>query len=353
MYRLPVELVTKILSHACFDDKLTACSLSLTSKWIGEVVRPIRFEAISLHDALQVVAFAAILENMLPHSPKIKHLFVSAIGTNGADQLWVARQREVEKRAIGRNLLTETKGVHKDDEHADDWYERVKRDERRQTQEALDTALHSILRIAASSIETLFLTLIPNQGSAAAFPCVLPNLVDLSVTGVTCNLSLPQPFPALKRLHIDRNLPIGLDLRKSAPALEELRFTSIHEGARRFVDAVVEHAQSMQLKQGDARGFSFPSSLRHVILQQCAAPYDVQCGGAYMSHVTFTGVLHDAVVSVAELGEFQLALLETPGVKLWFEGRISGFGYFYEDARKDWMAVTEGGKGCWVKVRSS
>lgn len=66
MDHLPVDVASIILADACFGDQATACSLALTSKWVGQVVKPVRFEALSLYGLPQIVRFAQMLEGMPP-----------------------------------------------------------------------------------------------------------------------------------------------------------------------------------------------------------------------------------------------------------------------------------------------
>lgn len=269
MHRLPLDILTQILIEACFDDKFTGCSLSLVSKSISEVVNLIRFEAVSLYDVHQVFGFAEMLQKLRLPSPKIKHLFISAIGTNGANQLWVSRQKKMRKQARKCGLVVaETKDYEDDEEPKLD----RNMDRQWRMQEALDGAFHNILIRAASSIKTLFITTIPIAGSTTSFRCALPNLTHLSITGVNCKLSAKQPFSALRLIHVDQN-PIDFDFRSSTPTLEELRFTSVREGAWKLVNAILDHSGCLRI---DARQSAFPASLRRVVLQQWPLPHEPQ-----------------------------------------------------------------------------
>lgn len=186
-------------------------------------------------------------------------------------------------------------------------------------------------------------------------PCALPNLIELSITESGCQFKLPHRLPNLRRLHTDGSTD-GVEYLNNAPVLEELRFTGI-TGSRptmsntlQVLDAVETHVGSVG-QGGVYSGSVFPVTMDRLILQQCAPPYGAECGNPYMDHRDLARRLDRAAESTIEFrstGKFHLVLLHMPTVELWVEGNISGLGYHFEDARRDWMEIVSGsGKGCW------
>lgn len=90
--------------------------------------------------------------------------------------------------------------------------------------------------------------------------------------------------------------------------------------------------------------------MKRLILQQNAPLYDAQCGGPLTYH-ELGRHLDRAVASTTEFrdsGKFHVALLQMPTFELCVQGKISGLGYEFEEAR-DWVDVISGnGKGCWA-----
>lgn len=349
MDRLPVEISSKILAKACFDDKATACSLNLTSKWISEVAETVRFEAVSLYGLPQIVGFAKMLEGLPPGHPKIKHLFISGIGLREAEKQRGQRQAKLRRLAVDYKLLPRAAEDDPPVGHRRGGYDV---DSDYDLPQVWNDEFHTIFHRAASSVQTLFLTTMHHLRPATAIPCSLPNLIDFSITDSGYGISLPYELPQLRRLHTnspgDRDTN-AIKYRKNAPALEELRFSNLYH-CDEFVDAIVAHAQCMEQGETELES-AFPATMRRIILQQSAPPYGAWCGNAYMSHEWFSRRLHRAVMDVADSGgrgPLQLVLLKMPEVKLWLEGEINGLGYHFEDARKDWVDVISGsGNGCW------
>lgn len=93
----------------------------------------------------------------------------------------------------------------------------------------------------------------------------------------------------------------------------------------------------------------FPNAMKRVILQQAAPPDGAQCGNPYMDYSDSGETLFHVALLFKELGSAAFeVLLEERDVPLLTRGRISGLGYFYEDARRDWLDVISGtGKDYW------
>ena len=73
---LPAELSQRIFSLACLDDGTTGRSLSLVSRSISHLSRPVKYQCLAIRNIRQAIRVAAILENTLPSDRRIIHLFV-------------------------------------------------------------------------------------------------------------------------------------------------------------------------------------------------------------------------------------------------------------------------------------
>lgn len=200
-------------------------------------------------------------------------------------------------------------------------------------------AFDSILHQVANSIETLFVTDLPDQPSI--LPCPLPNLIDLSITRSGQRIELPYQLLNLRRLHVDA-CGHEVDYRSVTPVLEELKFSGICTGKEQFVVTILFHARCMV--QGNLSP-AFPVSTRRVILQQCAPHYDARGGNTNVSYAMFEKHLCIRAASVYELGYstgFKLLLLPARTLEQWVKGKINGLEFSWEDARREWTNILFG-----------
>jgi hypothetical protein len=352
---LPVELAFKIFSLACFDDKATGRSLALASKSTNELVHSVRFEAVSLCGSSQIVHFSSILAK-IPRNTK--HLFVSGTDRDEAEEQRTLRHSKLRRMAVDYNFISES---NQDNAYVEeDWFNHIilndrELDEKEREEAAVYAAFYKIIRHVAESVQTLFTTTIYHVWST--FPHVrMPNLTDFSATDMMyTSYAFPHPFPSLRRIHTDSRChgrdESPIDFKTNAPALEELRITSLNESSGRFIADLVDHARRMEC--GDKNGLLFPATLKRVLVQQCAPPYGACCGDMYMymQHDSFTAYIHKIANHLAESEErragFQLVVLPMLDIPLWLNRAVSGLTYTFDDAMRDWRSVISGEKGCW------
>lgn len=345
MDQLPVEVATNIFKEACFDDKAAGCALALTSKWMGEVIKPVRFVAVSLHGMPQIIGFSKLLEG-LSSAPKMKHLFVSGISFKEAEKRLAERVRELRWMAIDRKLLEKSKEVNLDvvwnqeedpEEDPDD--EEAKAEEEEKQNIVMNDAFHRIVIQASASLKTLFLSTMPDlhYRSVNLLPCALPNLIECSITESGHRFMPPFPFNSLKRLHLDADWD-GAYFQNCTPALQELRFTNM-DSESSLLDAIVQHARLASKAEGNS-GSGLSATVKRVVLQQSPPPYGGGCGNSRMNHRDCTRELNRTAAAVDNLKvseRFQFVLLPIPTLNLWAEGKITdGLGFHFEDARRDW-----------------
>jgi hypothetical protein len=70
-----IELGTKIFSFACLDDGSTGRNLSLVSKYVHQVSKPVKLQSIVLRGFRPAVGFLSLLEATLEHHRHVYHLF--------------------------------------------------------------------------------------------------------------------------------------------------------------------------------------------------------------------------------------------------------------------------------------
>lgn len=347
MTGFPVEIVSAILAEACFDDKATGCVLALTSKWISEVAKPVRFQAVSLYGVSQMMAFSKLFEGSTSaNTPKIRHLFVSGIGPKQAEMRRDKRMKVLRKLAIGRKLLEKSDEDEEDVGSTPNYYPWLKPDEEVEGIDpmSVEIAVHKIILGAASSIETLFLATMPPESRYSlivTLPCALPNLTEFSVTGNGCNFVFPDRLPSLKRVHFDPG-SIALGPPNILPVLQELRYTGFSPDRRTtppLLDVLLDHARSV-MPGGPDFASVLPITLKRVVLQHTPPPYGARCGTSYIQHGCAADHLYSTRMAVNELKDatgFEVVELPEPTLELWAKGKIDGLAYNFEDARKDWM----------------
>ncbi|KAF8877277.1 hypothetical protein BD779DRAFT_1379195, partial [Infundibulicybe gibba] len=64
--RFPVELWTRIFSHACTDDGDTGRALSLVSRYIRRASAPHKLQSVLITSVPQMLAFTKVLEHTEP-----------------------------------------------------------------------------------------------------------------------------------------------------------------------------------------------------------------------------------------------------------------------------------------------
>jgi hypothetical protein len=85
MDRIPYELLAMVFSLACLDDGTMGRSLSLVSKYIHQVSKPVKFQSIALRGHHQILAFRTLLCATPERYRNVCHLFAYALNHNGGD----------------------------------------------------------------------------------------------------------------------------------------------------------------------------------------------------------------------------------------------------------------------------
>jgi len=357
MDQFPVEILVRIFEQACFDDKRTARSLSLASKVLAKIAEPIRFEAVSLYGSSQICGFASFLKKFPEHSGRIKHLFISGITPKEAEELREVRVCALKELAVRRGFADETQAVVQQPGFklaTKELERRVRRSLHCSTASTPIDEMYQIIRDVAQSLETLFIASIRSD-YFTCFPCSLPNLTVLSATSGSYSLTITHILPKLKRIHTncyldewDDDGQESIRFRIGAPVLEELRLidiidSSYHDGS--LVEHLVQHARCME--DGREGGLLFPDTMQRIVVQQGPPVYDYRCAICDCApYEEFASDVSSAAVSMAESqyrrDGFSLLVLEPLDVPYCFEHERAGLGYFFEDARSDWICTISG-----------
>lgn len=83
MDHCPAEIWSQIFSYACKDDGSTGCSLSLTSKYIRETSKSVRYTSVAIYGVTKISCFYQLLKR--GKTSPITYLFISDDEPSGND----------------------------------------------------------------------------------------------------------------------------------------------------------------------------------------------------------------------------------------------------------------------------
>lgn len=205
IHDLAVELLERIFSYACSDGGYTGRSLSLVSRLVREVVRPIRFRSVALAGCTQMQSFLVCLEKGRLRTrslPAVYHLFLSTWADG--EEVVMVRNGRASQRSHLHCYQPATFAV------TSQWCAWMT------LQEALDKKfsqlLPRLLQMVAPDLRTLSIVHSWEFG-AIQLPSTFPSLRDLTFYGPPPNfpgwctevLAPPPPcFPSLQHLHLVR-----------------------------------------------------------------------------------------------------------------------------------------------------
>ncbi|KAF8875705.1 hypothetical protein BD779DRAFT_1449908 [Infundibulicybe gibba] len=84
MDRCPPEIWDTIFTYACVDSGITGRSLSLVSRRMSEISRPMKLQSVSVIGFHQLLAFASLLETIPAEHRHVRYIFISAHARNTA-----------------------------------------------------------------------------------------------------------------------------------------------------------------------------------------------------------------------------------------------------------------------------
>jgi hypothetical protein len=199
MDKCPPEICLIICTLATFaDDGSTGCSLSLVSRYIHNVSKPVRLQSVSIRHLDNLLAFAKVLETSPPKLRRVRHLFFSTHDQSaGPDRRnYIHDTRKLEDAHFSRELL-------------------------------MLKVVTQILEAITPTIESLHVVFL-HRRRHPLLPVTFPNLTELSIYG-----PCPQfwhghrPQPSLRRLHFTGTWCHARGLFRqvghSAPLLTHLR----------------------------------------------------------------------------------------------------------------------------------
>lgn len=337
MEHCPIELWLKIAAFACTDGGYTGRSLSLVSRTMRDVVKPVRFQTVSLSSEEQLLAFSRLLahpillpairhilasSSLLPHGnppPVIRHLFVSVkIPSWGPDRMLPQRIAE------------------------------------------LVSAFRAVINVAATNVETLVVHE-SRRFDPIGGDWVFPALRDLSVNVLYLDSGADHHtrFPSLRRLHYSsvrspNTRDLWPQLVSFAPDITHLRLSGVlgdiflprvlrllldvpaEKRSGATSDAAASHAPD------PANGNNTPAaalrlpSLKHIYVQPSGWHNDDRTSmGALMHNAMETAL--QSIADACDRGEGVGKLYVLPESQ----------GYHVSEARKHWLELIEGGDGPW------
>lgn len=213
MVEFPPEIWIQIVGFACTDDGSTGRALSLVSKDLHEITRPMKLQSIAVVGAKQIIRFSAALTKVPATERCVRHLFVASPNP----QLSTPSHRNITfELATAMRALT----LNDAEDHP---HSRVAIDE-----ETISKAFYMILRILSATLVTLHAHFTFITRPSILVPVPLPSLTDLTLYGPfrSSPLSGSGSFPSIRRLHLGHFLAqadnVFSGISSAAPALTHL-----------------------------------------------------------------------------------------------------------------------------------
>lgn len=348
MDRTPPEVWVRIFSFACLDTGFTGRSLSLVSKYICEVSKPVKFQSIALHGHDQILAFAALLERIPPHLRRVRNLLVSFY--------WGMKERQERLDVAQVNLFAVRGKLEEDEERLEELCLQIKEleDEYKQVVEEIwyaegqgnfqgqlkkaTSAFNSILCNVASTVEILEVDL------EISTPIALPCLTDLTIYAdfplLRDGSPIFQPCHSLRRLHLgyDNYQEPSNDffgyISSFAPSLTHICFSCLQQNA----DLPAALGRALRLPDADAEEcHSLPQTVELVLIK----PDPVPSGGCGNPVIKYSRMMHGCRELQAKDHDRVVLLRPSANKKPWEQRQITS------SEQNDWLDAIVGGKGCW------
>lgn len=260
--RLPQELSQIIFSLACRDDGTTGRSLSLVSRSVSHLSKPLKYQCLAIRNVRQALRVAVILNDTDPSYRCVIHLFVR---TDYRQMYDYALCREdyyannVKKASspsqippFRRLALTLSRLLPGQNNGIDPFIDPIVR--RLMLEADMTQALLQILTVISPSLQSL--TLLIHQPyrelSLAGLP-PLPSLQELTLMYTNTShpqippygllQSIPRPFHSLKRLHLEwfdsgcGPLDLLAQIARLAPGLTHVRLPCLNIWWHRLLNA--------------------------------------------------------------------------------------------------------------------
>lgn len=354
MDRLPYEVCAQIFALACRDSGYTGRSLSLVSRRIGEISKPLKFQSMSVQGHDQILAFSSILKKTPPAYRTVRYLFISSNNLHPTPN-----EDTFDERYELEELTEFTAASPPSSDCYDDSSQRTSANpdlERTQNStKALGTAVakaaQSILRQVSQSLEILETALSYHITSCVddADPISLPHLKELTAhdrfsVGYRAQGSpIFAPCQKLRRLHIarvsqmqTRGRDLFGDIGRLAPSLTHLRVSGLHQEYNFGTE--LELALGVELKDLDTKISipkaiaRLPSCVQMVVVKPDVRPaIEESCGPSETTYDTLLRHLR----RLSE-GDDRVILLEAP------DGNPE-----VSELKLEWLDRVDGGKGCW------
>ncbi|KAJ7504161.1 hypothetical protein B0H11DRAFT_1961344 [Mycena galericulata] len=340
---IPPELCAHIFGFACCDTGFTGRSLSLVSKYIRETSKPARLQSIALFGRKQILAFAELLNQTPAHLRTTRYLFV-----NGQES--EAEMEKIFDVAYGgwRRAQAERRKLRPEiePESVREWEEELIR-QQFETYQYLDnfgreaaTALESILRNLAQTLELLDLALNQYVAKMMLNTLSLPRLADLTTR--CCFPLHPDATPVLEPSHSLRRLHV-------VEVDEQWASTSrfFENGISHFAPSLT-HLRLSQLGQDDsiiddlekALGLAqFPPTLEQVLLKPAVAPPPHEGCSCCDDTVVYYDLLRSAR-QLRDKHDYRVTLLEADGALLVDDPYL-----------QEWLDKADGAPCCWDTSR--
>lgn len=327
-----MELWVKITAYACTDGGYTGRSLSLVSRTMHSIIKPVRYNSVALIGNRKLLAFSEQLAAMRA-APLVRHLFIADIDpfTNSC-------------------ALDDLEGDMYDDER---WEEVYRRKEDRVRQ--LNWALHKVLTSSAPYLYTLSVhgwSFDPTLDLP-----VFPHLNDLTL------LAAPQTWaaeahaclPSLRRLHIlsaHTSPQFWLSLADSAPHLTHLKLTNVSQDShlggslRALLDVKSSGSSDDPIPpRRDEQALAAASRLSALeFVYVHPATYRSSgrrgTGSLIHSHMMYELI---SIAEAAEHGDCVGHFVFTPHLTY----------YTVDNAHKDWLDTAEGSSRSWPEAVGS
>ncbi|OJT06098.1 hypothetical protein TRAPUB_3033 [Trametes pubescens] len=352
MKNLPAELLLTIFTSACTDGGQTSCALSLVSKHIREVSRPLRFYSVALSGSprkLQLLVSRLQEERVAlgpcGTAPRVRHLFIVTAGMEERMNELTALDppSSPEQPLIWTKYNNHAKAAHS---HL---CQPIRMEDRDHSLSLVDT----LVRIVAADLETL--TFLQGEEDLPA-DVTFPRLRELTVIDGARRLidsadgtgSHPL-FPVVRRLHLIVEAPwvqlehggdpgrAMMDLSKwtkHAPRVSHLRISELASPYMDPIKTVYVGDPSSGLTDAGRLPFKY---LQQVVIQPEAPPSLGWCGTPLMNYLRFVTSLWRSQAQAA------VPLYIVPPAK----GRGPVSKRWTQQAREEWGAQVEGRPGDW------
>jgi len=336
--KLPVELWTNIFSFACTDDGRTGRSLPVVSTFFHEVSLPLQLQSIAVAGCTELRRFADKLESTPSHLRRVHYLCVS-LEPNHPLPSTMMDYDELVQAYLLQEFHPEYEEIVQRIESDPDWPDRLEVAWKRIEQMFVLSASR-VFQVVGPHIQTLALqigTLAPvDLFGNVHFPILIELTLAGSKASPLADVALApalQILPSLQYLHF---IGCGSYLQAFVGRIPELTHLRLSGdwlyGRRDLLNVICGIISSSPASAEHPFQARLLSHVHQVVIEPMA--HDIYPRTAASRHIMSVNAMDELLRSDSSR---KLVALRVP--------RDEGYGW--TEAKEDWAARLNGGKGCW------